>query len=277
MFGDIIVPLDGSDQSALAVGPAGALARFLDSKVKLVGFASPGDETEFTAWLGGQAHKLGNLDREIVVGPIGDGVAAQIGAMVAESPSALVCMSTHGRGRSASVMGSVASEVLGEVAGPVILLGPNYNEHQFRCHGNLLVSLDGSHHSEAILPVIESFAIVFGFDVTLTAVIDAKASRAAQASGASNGGAVVESVYVHRMAEEAHKQIEREVSWEVLHGDDPAKAILDHAEMLDATLIAMATHGTTGLRRMVTGSVTADVVRSARCPVLAIRPPELPA
>jgi len=49
-------------------------------------------------------------------------------------------------------------------------------------------------------------------------------------------------------------------------------AILDTAKRLKADLIVMATHGRSGLSRMLMGSVAERVVRLASCPVLTLRP-----
>jgi len=58
------------------------------------------------------------------------------------------------------------------------------------------------------------------------------------------------------------------------HGD-AANEIVRIAELEKADLIVIATHGTTGWRRFVFGSVAEKVVRLAKCPVLTIRnPPE---
>jgi nucleotide-binding universal stress UspA family protein len=50
----------------------------------------------------------------------------------------------------------------------------------------------------------------------------------------------------------------------------PAVAILNLATRHNCDLIVMATHGRTGLRRFVLGSVTEKVIRTATCPVLAV-------
>jgi nucleotide-binding universal stress UspA family protein len=59
----------------------------------------------------------------------------------------------------------------------------------------------------------------------------------------------------------------------ILSGD-PAEQIVAAAKEEDADLIVMATHGETGWRRFVSGSVAEKVVRLAECPVLAVRGPE---
>lgn len=50
-----------------------------------------------------------------------------------------------------------------------------------------------------------------------------------------------------------------------------APAILDYADDQDIDLIVMGTHGRRGMRRMVLGSVSEEVVRYAACPVLTVR------
>ncbi len=51
----------------------------------------------------------------------------------------------------------------------------------------------------------------------------------------------------------------------------PAQAILEMAERENADLIVMATHGRTGLFRMLMGSIAEEVVRKAQCPVLTVK------
>jgi len=53
---------------------------------------------------------------------------------------------------------------------------------------------------------------------------------------------------------------------------DPAEVILATERKLQADLVVMATHGRTGLARIVLGSVTDKIVRGSTAPVLTIRP-----
>ena len=53
----------------------------------------------------------------------------------------------------------------------------------------------------------------------------------------------------------------------------PHLSIVRKAEEENADLIVMSTHGRTGIVKLVLGSVTANVVAKAPCPVLSIRPP----
>ena len=50
---------------------------------------------------------------------------------------------------------------------------------------------------------------------------------------------------------------------------------IDFAREMETSLIFLATHGRTGLARLRSGSVAAEVVRHAHCPVVLFRPPEL--
>ncbi len=57
---------------------------------------------------------------------------------------------------------------------------------------------------------------------------------------------------------------------------DPAEEILGSVEEAECDLIVLGTHGRTGLRRLLVGSVAEAVLRRARCPVLALREPDSP-
>ena len=52
---------------------------------------------------------------------------------------------------------------------------------------------------------------------------------------------------------------------------DPAYKIVELASDENADIIIIATHGLTGWRKFIFGSVTEKVIRLANCPVLSIR------
>lgn len=56
----------------------------------------------------------------------------------------------------------------------------------------------------------------------------------------------------------------------------PARAIVSLAAEIDADLIVVGTHGRRGIRRAILGSVAEEVVRTAGCPVFAVRPKDHP-
>lgn len=51
----------------------------------------------------------------------------------------------------------------------------------------------------------------------------------------------------------------------------PAEAIIHCAREIDADFIVMGTHGRTGLKRVLMGSVAESVVRRAPCPVVTVK------
>ncbi len=81
----------------------------------------------------------------------------------------------------------------------------------------------------------------------------------------------------HHATESLEMTVKEKISGEVksksvlLHGN-PAEEITQYAEESKASVIIMGTHGFTGWRHMLLGSVTEKVVRMALCPVLTIPP-----
>jgi nucleotide-binding universal stress UspA family protein len=60
-----------------------------------------------------------------------------------------------------------------------------------------------------------------------------------------------------------------DVAVDVVIGD-ATKAIAERADRDDVAMVVMASHGRTGLRRLVRGSVAAGVVRNSSCPTLVV-------
>lgn len=131
-----------------------------------------------------------------------------------------------------------------------------------------IVPLDGSSTAEAVLPWAIAVAKVFDLQLELVQLVkeawpggDAKAEAALQPARHYLQGvaAALESTGVP-VASRAQPV-----------GDDLADGIVGIAKSLDAGLIMLATHGRTGVRRLVMGSVADGVARTAECPVLVVR------
>jgi nucleotide-binding universal stress UspA family protein len=65
------------------------------------------------------------------------------------------------------------------------------------------------------------------------------------------------------------------VEYQLVDGE-PAEHILKVAESSNADLLVLGTHGSTGLTRLLMGSVAEHVLRKAPCPVLTVRAPFKP-
>ncbi|MCC7449299.1 MAG: universal stress protein [Anaerolineae bacterium] len=153
----------------------------------------------------------------------------------------------------------------------------------------ILVSLDGSRASEAVLPAVEKILQAFPTKVVLLRVgpnidldaaaheMDPDAEHAADLPGdeyelLANASELEIRRYLdgiaNRLQETGATPI-IEVSF-----NKPADEILFFARHYEADLIAMATHARTGLNRLLHGSVAENVLHHAACPVLLVREPD---
>jgi nucleotide-binding universal stress UspA family protein len=83
----------------------------------------------------------------------------------------------------------------------------------------------------------------------------------------------VESAAREALAKQADKYASRpELGSLILEMGDASEQIIRHAAALSANLIVLGTHGRTGFRHMLLGSVAERVVRSSPCPVLVVPP-----
>jgi nucleotide-binding universal stress UspA family protein len=120
--------------------------------------------------------------------------------------------------------------------------------------------LDGSDFSEVIVNEATAWAAALDVPLWLVEVVDPEAA-----------GAGIETNYVHNVARKLEDS-GVDLEWDVLHSRHPEKAILDWVDNDPTTILAMATHGRTGLRRVLLGSVVADVIHGAAGPVITCVP-----
>ena len=133
----------------------------------------------------------------------------------------------------------------------------------------ILVPLDGSKLAEGIVPRVEWLAKIHDGEVTLI--------RVALAHTFPGVDPVQHQVNVVREAEEYLARVEAnlkglgvKVKSVVRYGHD-AQEIVDHARDRDFDLIAMSTHGRTGLTQFVLGSVASKIINTATVPILLCR------
>ena len=132
----------------------------------------------------------------------------------------------------------------------------------------ILVPLDGSEVAEKILEEVKKMASLTEAEVDLL--------RVARATGVFPGTDPTDKeVAAVEKAEKYLEYIKEKLAQEGLNASvhvrygHPASEILDHAEKVD--LVAMSTHGRTGLDRWALGSVAEKVVRHSKTPVLLVR------
>ena len=268
MVQHFIVPIDGSPASWNAFDVAVRLAQRCDSDVQLVEVEwDPMDGRAARARIADELRLRGPFTTEVSVDvrlTIGT-VADELERALSMHPDAVVVMSSHGKGRSAAIVGSVAEDMLRRTFGPIILVGPNVEPGNVS--GPILVAVDGSHESEVALPLAAAWAIELGTTPWIVNVTK-------PTSGASNENLdVFETAYSARLAKELQKFSGHPVEFDELHGRHADRAVTEYASRHNASLIVATSHGRSGLSRLVMGSVTAGFVRHATCPVVVVRLP----
>lgn len=267
MVQHMIVPIDGSEHSWQAAEVAVALARRCNGRVDVVEVVfEPREIDAAKLRLDGGIGRLGASDVAIqpMVSVASEGVAVAIAELVESQPDAVLTMASHGRGRSAALLGSIAEQLLQQVFGPIVVVGPKATISAF--DGPIVVTVDGSELSEAALPLAAAWGIELGATPWVVGVVELDALVPAD---------VGESAYPSRLATKLAKDSSHAVQHEVLHSRHVDHAVADFAASIDASLIVASTHGRTGFSRFVVGSTAAGIVRHARCPVLLLRPPHL--
>jgi len=141
----------------------------------------------------------------------------------------------------------------------------------------ILVCLDGSELAEQVLPYAEEQAKRFGSKVILLRVVPV-ASTTAMATAAEVAAEQIagDTGQAERYLEDVAQGLRRnglDVETRVLQGKEGG-AIVEYAHRSGIDLIAIATHGRSGLGRAVFGSVADYVLRESGLPVLVVRPHE---
>jgi nucleotide-binding universal stress UspA family protein len=139
-----------------------------------------------------------------------------------------------------------------------------------------IVPLDGSMVAEAILPSFVPMAQRLGLEVVLVRIVPNAPATAMEDK--LHAGANIE-----RVRQEAVEYLRAVAVLPMFSGlhvittvrsGEAAEEIIQAARELHADLIAMTTHGRTGLRRLLFGSVAEAVLRAAHVPVVVVRATE---
>lgn len=132
----------------------------------------------------------------------------------------------------------------------------------------MLIPLDGSGLAEAIVPVAEALARDYEAELLLIRALTPRGSLDEEVAAQREAEA-----YLTRVADDLRTRGVPRVEWKVWYADPP-QAIVDAARDHGIDLITMATHGRSGLDRLLLGSVAERVVRTATVPVLLLKAAE---
>jgi nucleotide-binding universal stress UspA family protein len=290
LFEKILVPLDGTAESAGALPMARAMARATGATFTLLRVV-PTDKDEHATRqaqhdLDGIAADLtaGGLSAKTVV-RIAD-TAQQIVEQARADGTDLIVMRTRGRaGLTRAVLGSVAERVLELSPVPLLLVrrGDRYVSHV----KSVLVPVDGSPGGALALGAAVGVAEASGAYLRLVEVV-VPIPTYVYGAYAYNGAMYVDPAWDEEARLSAQTYVDGlaarlrsgglTVETEVCIAPSVADAIADIAEARGIDLIVMSTEALTGAARAVLGSVADAVVRAARCPVLLLRrePPTVP-
>ena len=158
-------------------------------------------------------------------------VAEHLEELLNADSNSLLVMSTRGHGRTAAVIGSVATHVLGATHRPAVLIGPACHPERFRLHGPLIVATDASEYADAALDVAAWAVRNFEYEPTVVNVRDPDDARltAAATSPGSASDVALESGMVHRFANALTERSGVDSNFEVLHGRHVGETIADYA------------------------------------------------
>ena len=295
----IVVPLDESELSESALPVAKAFAA--DSGSDLVLMTVVDVSTDFAVWIGSRddAEDFENEQRRAQeyldkIAARVDGVnvrtvvrsgrpEVEILRLLDEIDNPLVVMSSHGRsGFDRLMVGSVANRIVASADCPVVVV---HGEEEDRPAADvsintILVPLDGSSFAENALEAVQSWLSARTLKIHLVRIPEMMTWAGAPYGGDSAYYQMIDT-YMDAATEEAQIYLEEvatrlrerghDVSWEVRSGmtaEEISAAAADH----NVDLIVMATHGRTGFRRVVMGSVAERIFRDASVPLMLVRP-----
>jgi nucleotide-binding universal stress UspA family protein len=309
MYSRILVPLDGSSRAERSVPVAALLARATHGSVVLVqslglsgayGAFEPNSRTvevlqeakrDATAYLTriSGLPVLSGIPTEtgVFTGPAAVSI---LDAVIAYKADAVV-ITSHGRtGLPRWALGSVAEHVIRHATVPVMVLRERGSSPAEPVPGRVyaprvLVGLDGSSLAEAVLePAIDTAkamatpdapALHLALVVSPSVIMEAGMSEQV-AMATANG-------YLASVAEKIRtRHAGVVVTWKATINADAASGLLRVAENADnsndangfgtCSVIALATHGRSGLSRWMFGSVTERVLHTTTLPMLIVRP-----
>ena len=282
MFSNILVPLDGSAESNVALPVARTVARATAGTVTLLRIVQLGHPSAS----GHAAVELRRIQAELAES------APRVDSMVIEADHVgraildqmqrrsadLVIMRTHGRGGVNRVLlGSVTQEVLSASPVPVLLLRPG--GRRMTHLRKLLVPIDGSPGGTLALATAVELARTTSASLKLLEVSQ-PASNWVYAGDAYGGMSYYDPAWDEETLTSARAYVDAvvarvraanvDVEGEARQEPLVAGAIVGAADAAESDLIVMSTRALTGPARAILGSTADAVVRAAHCPVLLI-------
>ncbi|MFC1942756.1 universal stress protein [Chloroflexota bacterium] len=278
MFEKIVVPLDCSNLAEVALPYAEELGAKMGSEIVLLTVFESEDTQEMENYFGyikkieestrhyAEKYIENGRDKPIKVMKairIGDPAGGILEYTLAIS-FPLIVMASHGRsGMSRWAVGSVADKVVrsGKLQ-PVMLIRAKDSRSDIRekrLLKKILVPLDGSFESEAVIPYISNIAFKLEMELTLLQVIPE-----------TNHTKTDTETYLQSVCRKIEDIVNVTINYKVIVGA-VAETIVDLADALTFDLVAMSTRGMNRSNPLSLGSVAQKVFLGGNTPLLLIK------
>jgi nucleotide-binding universal stress UspA family protein len=217
-----------------------------------------------------------DLDRVVMTQKQGRAAADAILKYADSNDIDLIVMGTHGRrGLGHLLLGSVAEKVVRLAECPVLTIRAREELQRIKGCGRILVPLDYSEHAKVALNHAREIAFTYGAKLQLLHVIEETAVPDFYGMGESTSHLrrdVLRERAKNAMQELSAGSTGPEVDTElhVIEGYAP-RDIVEFAANNHSDLIVIATHGLTGIKHLLLGSVAEKTVRMAPCPVFTVK------
>lgn len=257
----VLVPLDGSAEARRSLEPALKIARPMSCPLELVTVYDP-VHGRWARELDHVAEELDYGQREVTL--VGTGWAGEvIVEMAAEQPGTLVCMTAQQRDQFDRLMlGSVSSHVIRNSSDPVLLVGPSYRyETAPSRYRQLVVCLDDSPRVAEALSVAKKWARIASLNIELVHVASPVEPRPALDSIEANLAHSANTLTTDHTP----------TTYTLLTHPNPAESIANLLLTRPTAIAFTATHGRSGLTRLLLGSVTAELLTRSPIPLLITR------
>jgi len=290
MFEKILVPLDGSVLGEITLAYAGELAIKLGSEVQMVCATLRHDEETrhmcslYLSRLADQLYervKQANPAAEVKTVVVNGEATNTLLEYAERQKIGLIILSSHGQsGFIPWAIGGIASKIIQKSRIPLLLVRANKSEKKKRATGlfqKIIVPLDGSAVGEATLPYVKEIANGFESDVILLRVVE-KEQRVRTIGGTNHiifHDSIIEQMRAEavRYLNETKKKLSEGINVQtVIKTGNAAKEIITLAGEESGNIVAMSSHGESGLTRWVMGSVSSKILQAGKTPLLLVRP-----
>ena len=178
----------------------------------------------------------------------------------------LIVMGRKGQHRiERALVGSVTARVIGYSHTDVLVV-PKDTTVGWK---KILVATDGSKYSEAATEKAIDFAVSYGGELIILSVVNVPAEFYGESPEAWDNLVVKAQTYVDKAKQLADASGIKVQAF--VREAETWQAIIDMASDKKAETIIMGSHGRTGLKRLLMGSVTEKVIGHAPCPVLVVK------